>query len=140
MSVKSHYKRLKIAILNSKSNTISKPISANSLPRNCSIQNEEQEMDNEVHKNKDTTKPCEQKQKKLLIISRNFNPNIKENDLGELFGLTVTNYLKETCSLNKLMNDKAGQFKGYALVYALNHFISSISENHLTEATAIHLW
>ena len=36
------------------------------------------------------------------------NPGIKEIDLVELFGLNTIKYLRETCSLNMTMNDKAG--------------------------------
>ena len=41
----------------------------------------------------------------------NLNLSIKENDLVELFGLRTTKYLRETCSLNMLVNDKTGQSK-----------------------------
>ena len=51
----------------------------------------------------------------------NLNVSIKENDLVELFGLTTTKYLRETCTLNMLMNDKTGQSKIYAFVSDPEH-------------------
>ena len=49
------------AILNSISNATSKPVSTNLSPPNCSIQDEEQEMENKVDKNKYIIKQLEQK-------------------------------------------------------------------------------
>lgn len=37
------------------------------------------------------------------------------------FGLTTTKYLKEICSLNMPINDKAGQSKSFAFVPARNN-------------------
>ena len=49
------------AILSLISNTTSKPVSTNLSPPNCSIQDEEQEMENKVDKNKYIIKQLEQK-------------------------------------------------------------------------------
>ena len=103
------------AILNSVSN--SKPVPGSLLSsRNCSIQNDEENMENKPDKGKHKIKIFEQKQEKNVskLYTANLNLGIKENDLVELFGLNTTKYLRETCSLNIPMNDKTGQSKGYA--------------------------
>ena len=96
-----------------------------SLPssRNCSIQNEEENMDNKADKGKHKTKQFKQKQEKNVgkLYIGNLNLGIDENDLTELFGLNTTKYLIETCSLNMPMNDKTGQTKGYAFASAPKH-------------------
>ena len=48
----------------------------------------------------------------------NLNLSIRENDLVELFGLSTTKYLRETCTLNMPMNDKTEHSKMYAFVSA----------------------
>ena len=97
------------AILNSLSNSKSKPGFLSSLP-NCSIQNEEENMENKADEGKHKIKEPEQKQEKSVskLYIGNLNLGIKENDLAELFGVITTKYLKETCSLNMPMNDKTG--------------------------------
>ena len=97
------------AILNSLSKSKSKPGSLSSS-RSCSIQNEEENMDNKADKGKHKIKQSEQKQEKNVskLYIGNLNLGIKENDLAELFGVITTKYLKETCSLNMPMNDKTG--------------------------------
>ena len=89
-----------------------------SSSRNCTIQNEE-----EADKDKDKINQSEQKQEKNVskLYTGNLNPNIKENDLEELFGLITTKYLRENFSLNMSMNDKTGQSKGYAFVSVPKH-------------------
>ena len=107
------------AILNSLSNSKSKPESLSSS-RNCSIQNEEENMENKADKGKHKIKQSEQKQEKNVskLYIENLNLAIKESDLVELFELSATKYLRETCPLNMPMNDKTGQSKGYAFVSA----------------------
>ena len=61
---------------------------------------------------------------KLYI--ENVNPSIKEIDFVKLFGLNTTKYLRETCSLNMSMNDKAGLFKQYAFVSAPKHMCDEL--------------
>ena len=110
------------AILNSLSNSKPKP---GSLPssRNCSIQNEEENMENKADKGEHKIKQTEQKQEKKVskLYIRNLNLGIKENNLVELFGLSTTKYLRETYSINMPMNDMTGQPKGYAFVFAPKH-------------------
>ena len=107
------------AILNSLSNSKSKPGFLSSS-RNCSIQNEEENMENKADKGKHKIKQSEQKQEKNVskLYIENLNVAIKESDLVELFELSATKYLRETCPLNMPMNDKTGQSKGYAFVSA----------------------
>ena len=107
------------AILNSLSNSKSMPGSFSSS-RNCSIQNEEENMENKADKGKHKIKQSEQKQEKNVskLYIENLNLAIKESDLVELFELSATKYLRETCPLNMPMNDKTGQSKGYAFVSA----------------------
>ena len=107
------------AILNSLSNLKSKPGFLSSS-RNCSIQNEEENMENKADKGKHKIKQSEQKQEKNVskLYIENLNLAIKESDLVELFELSATKYLRETCPLNMPMNDKTGQSKGYAFVSA----------------------
>ena len=90
---------------------------------NCSIQNEEENMENKADKGKHKIEQSEQKQEKNLskLYLGNLNLGIKENDLIELFILNTTKYLRETCSLNMPMNDNTGQSKGYAFVFAPKH-------------------
>ena len=79
-----------------------------SSSRNCTIQNEEEDMEDKADKDKDKINQSEQKQEKNVskLYTGNLNPNIKENDLEELFGLITTKYLRENFSLNMSMNDK----------------------------------
>ena len=107
------------AILNSLSKSKSKPGSLSSS-RSCSIQNEEENMDNKADKGKHKIKQSEQKQEKNVskLYIGNLNLVVKENDLVELFRLNATKYLRETRSLNMSMNDKTRQSKGYAFVSA----------------------
>ena len=60
-----------------------------SSSRNCTIQNEEEDMEDKADKDKDKINQSEQKQEKNVskLYTGNLNPNIKENDLEELFGL-----------------------------------------------------
>ena len=92
------------AILNSVSNSKSIPGSLVSS-RNCSIQNEEENMENKPDKGKHKIKQFEQKQEKNVkkLHIGNLNLGTKESDLVELFGLNPTKYLRETCSLNMPM-------------------------------------
>ena len=110
------------AILNSLSNLKSKPGFLSSS-RNCSIQNEEENMENKADKGEHKIKQTEQKQEKKVskLYIRNLNLGIKENNLVELFGLSTTKYLRETYSINMPMNDMTGQPKGYAFVFAPKH-------------------
>ena len=80
-------------------------------------------MENKADKGKHKIKQSEQKQEKNVskLYKGNLNFGIKENDLVELFGLNITKYLREMCSLNMPMNDKTGQSKGYAFVSAPKH-------------------
>ena len=80
-------------------------------------------MENKAYKDKHKISQSAQKQDKNVskLYIGNLNPSIKEIDLLELFGLNTTKYLREACSLNMPMNDKKGQSKGYAFVFAPKH-------------------
>ena len=93
------------AILNSLSDS-----SSLSSSRNCSIQKEEV-MENKVDKNKHKFNQSKQKQGKNVskLYIGNLSHSIKEINLVEFLGLNMTKYLRETCSLNMLMNDKTEQ-------------------------------
>ena len=63
-----------------------------SSSRNCSIQNEEENMENKAGKGEHKIKQSEQKQEKNVskLHIGNLNLVIKENDLAELFRLNTT--------------------------------------------------
>ena len=104
-------------ILNSLSNSTSKPVSLSSS-LDCSVQNGEEDMENKADKDKHKISQSEQKQEKNAskLYIENLSSSSKEIDLVELFRLNTTKYLRETCFLNMLMNNKTGQSKGYAFV------------------------
>ena len=64
---------------------------------NCSIQIEEENVDNKADKGKHKTKQSKQKHEKNVgkLYIGNLNLRIDENDLAELFGLNTTKYLRE---------------------------------------------
>ena len=80
-------------------------------------------MENKADKDTHKISQSEQKQEKNAsnLYIGNLNPNIKQIDPVEFFGLNTTKYLRETCSLNMPMNDMIGQSKGYAFVSAPKH-------------------
>ena len=90
---------------------------------NCSIQIEEENMENKADKGKHKIRQSEKRQEKNVsnLYIGNYNLGIKENDLVEPFGLNTTKYLRETCSRNMPMNNKTGQSKGYAFMSAPKH-------------------
>ena len=75
-------------------------------------------MENKADKDKHKISQSEQKQEKNAskLYIENLSSSSKEIDLVELFRLNTTKYLRETCFLNMLMNNKTGQSKGYAFV------------------------
>ena len=96
-------------ILNSLSNSTSKPVSLSSS-LDCSVQNGEEDMENKADKDKHKISQSEQKQEKNAskLYIENLSSSSKEIDLVELFRLNTTKYLRETCFLNMLMNNKTG--------------------------------
>ena len=81
------------AILNSLSNLKLKPGTLSSS-RNCSNQNEEENVENKTDKVKYKVKQSEQKQENNVskLYTGNLNLSIKENDLVEIFRLNTTKY------------------------------------------------
>ena len=57
--------------------------------------------------------------KKLYV--GNLNPNVTEEDINELFGLKSTDYLRQNCSVEMLIDRNTGKSKGFAFLKAPLH-------------------
>ena len=62
--------------------------------------------------------------KKLYV--GNLNKDITEEDLNQLFGLTTTVYLRQTCSIEMPFDENTGKSKGFAFLNALHHVYNEI--------------
>ena len=54
----------------------------------------------------------------------NLSEDITKQDISELFSSSSTFYLRDTCSIDFLMNNKTGKFIGFVLIRAPAHIIT----------------
>ena len=62
--------------------------------------------------------------KKLYV--GNLNKDITEEDLNQLFGLTTTVYLRQTCSIEMPLDKNTGKSKGFAFLNVPQHVYNEL--------------
>ena len=67
-----------------------------------------------------------QKDNMRKIYVGNLNKNVTINDLNELFVLKTTRYLQEYCSIEFSMNEKTGNFRGFAFISCPDHVCNEL--------------
>ena len=88
----------------------------------------QQEIENQQEQSMQQAQHLKRTQKDNMkkIYVGNLNKNVTINDLNELFVLKTTRYLQEYCSIEFSMNEKTGNFRGFAFIPCPDHVCNEL--------------
>ena len=83
------------------------------------------DVDQQIQKQHIETNQQEKQTCKTLYVG-NLNKDITEEDLNQLFGLTTTVYLRQTCSIEMPLDKNTGKSKGFAFLNVPQHVYNEL--------------